>query len=395
MRRSGRCASWPRAATWRTSWPIRAPLRRLQRTSSASKTFSPSRSGTSGSKPGSATGRTWRSNGTRSPGTCSRPRSSRWTPTAGAIPSSAAPCTVGSSIRDKAQTRSRGAGRTGVRCPHRPGRRLFDARLVRRSARVHLHRLLRRASRRAAVPRTRPRRTLRARRLLLQRSVRHVRRARRRIGVAAGAGTGHGALRCVPPRLRPAGALPRRLARTTAGAVCRAAGRGPAPPPEGSHDGGHARLPRGTPRAPRRPLRRLHVQALQQRPSRRLRGIRGSHPRLPRRCSIGRTGTGWLSTGWHGASRHRSPGRGRTQCVRCGTRTAHTRTGSPPRHSSVNRLPTHRQAPGATSRSRWKFRWRETSTAQAPGATLRSRWKFRWRETSTAQAPGTRHLPEG
>ena len=46
-----------------------------------------------------------------------------------------------------------------------------------------------------------------------------------------------------------------------------------------------------------------------------------------------------------------------------------------------------RPAPGATLRSRWKFRWRETSTAQAPGATLRSRWKFRWRETSTAQAP--------
>ena len=36
-----------------------------------------------------------------------------------------------------------------------------------------------------------------------------------------------------------------------------------------------------------------------------------------------------------------------------------------------------RQAPGATLRSRWKFRWRETSTAQALGATFRSRWKFR------------------
>ena len=95
-------------------------------------------------------------------------------------------------------------------------------------------------------------------------------------------------------RLAP---LPRRLARTTAGAVCRAAGRGPAPPPEGSHDGGHARLLRGTPRVPRRPLRRLHVQALQQRPSRRLRGIRGSHPRLPHAVRPGGRELGGLSTG--------------------------------------------------------------------------------------------------
>ena len=51
------------------------------------------------------------------------------------------------------------------------------------------------------------------------------------------------------------------------------------------------------------------------------------------------------------------------------------------------KLPTT-QAPGATSRSRWEFRWRETPTAQAPGATSRSRWEFRWRETPTAQAPG-------
>ncbi len=98
----------------------------------------------------------------------------------------------------RAAARGEAADR-GLRCPHRRGAGLLDARLVRRSAAFHLHPLPRRAARAPRVPRARAPARVREERHHLQR----VLRRRGRGGGRASAGCRPRGAPASSPRSRP------------------------------------------------------------------------------------------------------------------------------------------------------------------------------------------------